>query len=114
MAQIDRKTSTEGWIRHIVGSIDEHLDEETKVKMMVSCGQACARSGPVHVAREFQGNLGRWLATLRKWRGGGGGGGDERANHLTADNDPVELMPWVRTGVLFQTAVICAVGNREF
>ena len=27
MAQIDRKTLTEGWIRHIVGGIDEHLDE---------------------------------------------------------------------------------------
>jgi hypothetical protein len=51
MAQIDRKTFTEGWIRHIVGSIDEHLDEETKVKVMVSCGRACAHSGPVHIAR---------------------------------------------------------------
>ena len=54
MAQIDRKTFTEGWIRHIVGSIDEHLDEKTRTKVIESCGRACARRGHVHVTRKCQ------------------------------------------------------------
>ncbi len=70
MAQIDQKAFTEGWIKHLMDSIDEHLDEETRIVLMESCGRACARSGPVHVARECQGDLGRWMATLRKWHGG--------------------------------------------
>jgi predicted hydrocarbon binding protein len=70
MAQIDRKAFTEGWIKHLMDSMDEHLDEETKIELMESCGRACARGGPVHMARECQGDLDRWLATLRKWHGG--------------------------------------------
>jgi len=70
MAQLDQKAFTEGWIKHLVDSIDEHLDDELKIELMESCGRACARDGPVHVANECQGNLGRWLATLRKWHGG--------------------------------------------
>ena len=30
MAQIDQKTFTEGWIKHLIDSIDEHLDEKIK------------------------------------------------------------------------------------
>jgi predicted hydrocarbon binding protein len=70
MAQIDQKAFTERWIKHLVDSMDEHLDEKTRMVVMESCGRACARTGPVHVARECQGDLDRWLATLRKWHGG--------------------------------------------
>ena len=70
MAQIDQEAFTEGWIKRLVEGMDEHLDEGTKMALMESCGRACARSGPVHVARECQGKLDRWLATLRKWHGG--------------------------------------------
>lgn len=70
MAQIDQKAFTERWIRHLVDSMDKHLDEETKIEVMESCGRACARSGPVRAARECQGDLDRWLARLRIWHGG--------------------------------------------
>ena len=70
MAQIDQKAFTEGWIKHLLDSMDEHLNEESKIVLMESCGRACARGGPVRVARECQGNLDLWLATLRKWHGG--------------------------------------------
>jgi predicted hydrocarbon binding protein len=84
MAQIDQKAFTEGWIKHLVESIDEHLDEETKIELMESCGRACARSGPVHAARECQGNLDRWLVTLRKWHGG--------KEYVQRDGDIVRLI----------------------
>jgi len=70
MAQVDQKVFTEGCIKRLIDSIDEHLDQETRIALMESCGRACARSGPVHVARQHQGNLDGWLDTLRKWHGG--------------------------------------------
>ena len=83
MAQIDQKAFTEGWIVHLMDSMEEHLDEETRAKVLESCGRACARSGPVHVARECQGDLDRWLATLRKWHGG--------EEHIQQDGDVVRV-----------------------
>ena len=51
MAQIDQKAFTEGRIKHLMDSIDEHLDEETRIVLMESCGRACARSGPARRSR---------------------------------------------------------------
>jgi predicted hydrocarbon binding protein len=84
VAQIDQKAFTEGWIRHLVESMDEHLDEKTKARVMESCGRACARSGPVHAARECQGDLERWLDTLRKWHGG--------EEHIQQEGDVVRVV----------------------
>ena len=70
MSPIDQKAFTQGWIKNLINSIDAHLDEETKRKLMESCGRSCARGGPVHVARECQGDLDRWVATLARWHGG--------------------------------------------
>ncbi|MDH4209773.1 MAG: DUF6144 family protein, partial [Anaerolineae bacterium] len=68
--QIDHKEFTHRWVKNLIDSIDAHLDEETKIRLMESCGRACARGGPVHVAKACQGNLDNWLAILRKWHGG--------------------------------------------
>jgi predicted hydrocarbon binding protein len=51
-------------------SMDAHLDEETRRRLMGSCGRACARTGPADVAKRCQGDLDEWLATLAKWHGG--------------------------------------------
>jgi predicted hydrocarbon binding protein len=70
MTQIDQKEFTQRWVKNLIESIDAHLDEETKIRLMESCGRACAREGPARVAKECQGNLDDWLATLAKWHGG--------------------------------------------
>lgn len=68
--KIDHKEFTQRWVRNLIESIDAHLDEETKIRLMESCGRACAREGPARVAKECQGNLDDWLAILAKWHGG--------------------------------------------
>lgn len=60
---IDHKEFTHRWVKNLIASMDLHLDEETKIRVMESCGRACAHSGPARVARECQGNLDDWLAT---------------------------------------------------
>jgi hypothetical protein len=70
MAQIDHKEFTHRWVKNLVEIVDAYLDEETKIKLFESCGQACAHGGPIRIAEECQGNLDGWLATLRKWHGG--------------------------------------------
>lgn len=67
---IDHKEFTQRWVRNLIDSIDVHLDEETKIRLMESCGRACAREGPIRAAKACQGNLDNLLATLRKWGGG--------------------------------------------
>lgn len=70
MSQIDYKEFTQRWVKNLIESIDTHLDEETKMRLMESCGRACARGGPIRAAKEHQGDLDNWLATLAKWHGG--------------------------------------------
>lgn len=68
--EMDYKEFAQGWVKNLVESIDAHLDEETRMRVMESCGRACARRGPARVAEECRGNLDGWLATLAKWHGG--------------------------------------------
>ena len=70
MTQIDHKEFTHRWVKNLVESLDAYLDEETKIKLLESCGRACAHGGPIRAAQACQGNLDGWLATLRKWHGG--------------------------------------------
>ena len=81
---MEHKEFTKKWIKNLMENMDAHLDERTKVELMESCGRACARSGPVHVARECRGNLDRWLATLREWHGG--------EEHVQQDGDVVRVV----------------------
>ena len=70
MSQIDPQAFTQRWIVDLVNSLDEHLDEETRQRVMESCGRSCARSGPVRVARQHAGDLDGWLGILVKWHSG--------------------------------------------
>ena len=70
MARPSYKEFTHKWVENLIDSIDAHLDEETRIALMESCGRACARRGPVYAARECQGDLDAWLARLAKWHGG--------------------------------------------
>ena len=57
------------WINNILESVNEHLDEDTKVRLMESCGRACARSGVIDSAVVCQGDLDKFLSTMGKWVG---------------------------------------------
>ncbi len=70
MAQLSQREFTHTWVKTLIESLDTHLDDETKIKVMESCGRVCARGGPAQAAQEYQGNLDGWLVTLRGWMGG--------------------------------------------
>lgn len=57
------------WVRNLVESIDEHLDQDTKVRLMESCGRACARAEAVAAAQACGGDLEQLLSTLGRWIG---------------------------------------------
>lgn len=83
MAPIDERAFTQRWIRDVIASMDAHLDEDLKRRVLESCGRACARSGPVHAAKQHQGDLDGWLDTLRKWHGG--------EEHVRSDGNVVRV-----------------------
>jgi predicted hydrocarbon binding protein len=80
---MDYKKFTQRWVKNLVASMDAHLDEETRIRLMESCGRACARAGPARVAKGCQGNLDEWLATLARWYGG--------EEYVRRDEDVVEV-----------------------
>lgn len=66
---MSKKESTQRWVKNLIDSIDAHLDEETKRRVMESCGRACARGGAVDAAKACQGDLDKMLSTLKRWIG---------------------------------------------
>ena len=58
---MDYKEFAERWVKHLMESMDAHLDEEARIELMEACGRACARTGPARVAGDCQGNLEQWL-----------------------------------------------------
>lgn len=68
--QMSQKTKfVHDWISHLMKNMDQHLDEEEKIKLLEECGRACARSHAQKEAAKFRGNLDGWLGTLKKWVG---------------------------------------------
>ncbi len=65
-------------------SMDDHLDAESRVKLMEACGRACAHAGPARVARDCQGNLEQWLTILATWHGG--------EEYVQRDGDAIEVL----------------------
>ena len=51
-----REKFTERWVKNLMDSMDAHLDEQTKISLMESCGRTCARKGAIRSAQECQGN----------------------------------------------------------
>ena len=57
------------WVKNLVDSLDAHLDEATRRRVMESCGRACARRGAIRAAETCAGDLDQWVATLKTWIG---------------------------------------------
>jgi hypothetical protein len=54
---------------NLIANLDHYTDETTGINVMEACGRACARSGPITVAQQAQGDLAALLTTLRSWLG---------------------------------------------
>ncbi|MBN1225288.1 MAG: hypothetical protein JXB23_18715 [Candidatus Aminicenantes bacterium] len=57
------------WILSLMKSMDKHLDDEDKVKLLEDCGRACAQRHAKTEAAKHKGSLDAWLGALRKWVG---------------------------------------------
>lgn len=66
---VEQSGFAQRWVRDLVESMDEHLDQDTKVRLMESCGRACARAQAVTAARACEGDLEQLLSTLGRWIG---------------------------------------------
>ena len=103
--KIEHKEFTHKWVKNLMECIDAHLDEETTMALMESCGRACAREGPVHAAAACRGNLDEWLSTLAKWHGG--------EEYVHRDGDIVRLIcgeclcPLMKDGPARLPAIFC-------
>ena len=59
----------EEWIKTILKNMDEQFDENTRIRLMESCGRDCARRGSIKIAESNKGNLDKMLETLAKYVG---------------------------------------------
>lgn len=57
------------WLSNLMKNMDIQLDEESKIKVLEECGRACAEKHAKKEALKSKGNLGGWLATMKKWVG---------------------------------------------
>jgi predicted hydrocarbon binding protein len=73
---------TQRWVKNLIDSIDAHLNEETKISLMESCGRACARGGAIRSAEACRGNLNKLLSTLERWIGKGNVQQDDNVVHV--------------------------------
>lgn len=80
---MSRKEFVQRWIKNLVETMDVYLDEDTKVAIMESCGRACARERAIHAAQECNGNLDKFLATIKKWIG---------RNNVSKDGNVIQLV----------------------
>ncbi len=62
---------TQRWVKNLIDGMDAHLNEETKITLMESCGRACARGGPIRSAEACREDLSKLLSTLESWIGKG-------------------------------------------
>ena len=66
-----QKKLTERWVENLMESLGSHLDEETQMAVMESCGRACARAGAISSAEKCEGDVDKLLSVLEKWIGKG-------------------------------------------
>lgn len=66
---MNQKEFTQRWVKNLIDSMDAHLNEEAKIRVMEACGRACARGGAIRAAKACQGDLDKMLSTLKRWVG---------------------------------------------
>ena len=60
---------TQRWITNILASINSQVSEETKVRLMESCGRACAKAEAVNAVDNCRGDCQQLQSILCKWLG---------------------------------------------
>ena len=66
---MNRKKFSQRWVKNLIASIDENLNEKTKIKLMESCGRACAREEAKQSAKACRSDVEKFLSTMKKWIG---------------------------------------------
>lgn len=66
---MNRREFTERWVKNLIDSIDSQLDRKSKIRLMESCGRACARGGAIREAKACGDNLDKLLSKLKQWIG---------------------------------------------
>lgn len=59
----------EDWITSLMQKLDSQLDEQTRVKLMESCGRDCARRGAIRLAESCKGDVEKLVKTLAEYLG---------------------------------------------
>jgi hypothetical protein len=60
---------TQRWVNSLLATIDEHLDVDTRVRLMESCGRACARLAAIETAERCRDDLPKFVSSFRSWVG---------------------------------------------
>jgi len=56
----------QNWISSLMENLDRHLDEDTRIKLMESCGRSCARHESIRMAESCRGDVESLVSRLGK------------------------------------------------
>jgi len=86
-----RERFTHQWVTSMLASIDEHVNEATKQRLMESCGRACARAGAKASAEACDGDVEAFVGMLQGLGGVEAVVRDERTVDVCYDRCHCEL-----------------------
>ena len=75
----------QNWISSLMENLDRHLDEDTRIKLMESCGRSCARQESIKIAESCLGDLESLVSRLGKIIGKQNASMEEGIVHLQYD-----------------------------
>lgn len=64
-----KRAFTHAWIKSMMETIDTSLDEKGRIALMENSGRECAKRGALKAAQSANGDLDKFLDTLRSWIG---------------------------------------------
>jgi len=99
----------QAWIKRLMENMDAQLDEETRVKLMESCGRACFRTshGEAGATKPQPGDLEKVLAWLKQFAGEDGVRKEGNAIYFSYGSSGRCFCPLVEDGPPTLSATYC-------
>jgi hypothetical protein len=54
----------EDWVKGLMENLEEQFDEETRIKLMETCGRGCAKRNAIQIAESCKGDIEKMMRVL--------------------------------------------------